>query len=159
VVALRANFLEWPVPADKVHEAMVGVLRAMERRAQKMRRFDDAMWWIVRRQTGKVSPSKRPAHWSPKLPPSTQWADYLQRVEEPRFEAGVPGPYATINYQLPAYRAQLSDKLTDIPIEELVTLAAVRQFVPNRALMEEKKRQDEVNNWMNEQGLEAAYEE
>jgi hypothetical protein len=138
---------------------MVAILRAMEQRAQKMRRFDDAMWWMVSRQTGKVSPGKRPSEWSPRLPPSAEWADYLGRMEEARFEAGLPGPYAMINYMLPAHKAQLPDKLTDIPVEELVTLAAVRQFISNQALLEEKRRQAEVNNWMNEQGLEPTYEE
>jgi hypothetical protein len=139
VLLLRCDYLEWPIPPGPVQKAVVGVLRSMELPATKMKRYEDAIWWISRQSFGDTRPRKRPAKWLPMLPKSPSWADYIERMAPARFEARLPGPYATINYLLEAYRPHMPDTLLDIPLEERLALAYAREFVTDQMAIEEQE--------------------
>lgn len=117
------------VPADKLREAMLDVAPKIETPARKMRRVDVAVrWWASIGQTiAKASPL--PSAWRP--PTYKVWQEVLLSADDTAFAERVSWQYYAAGLLRDLTRGTKYD-LTDLPVEELVTLLTIRDLAALR---------------------------
>ena len=131
VVLLRRDYVDFPVPADKVREAMEEMLPTIKRPSTKMKRVHRACIGYGRFLQKGLLGSKQPrikSSW--KLPKSEAWSTVLEGAASERFAAQIGGIYhlaGALSEHHSSFKENAVD-LFDISFEELVTLIAVRQL-------------------------------
>jgi hypothetical protein len=113
-VFLRGDYLLFPVPADKLQQALIEMLPTVEGAARKLARI--SRWGL--------SPGARLVR-QPPLPRVKEWEGLLRGAASELMHAWAVGWYAMARDFIPAYYAPKISPLDDIPFEEQVLLLAV----------------------------------
>ena len=112
VVLLRADFLFFPVPTEKLRRAMVAMIPTIEQPVRKLGRVSRVL-----------GPNRRGA--GAKLPRPDTWAEILVGVADELFEMRSPGWYAMAMAVLPANAWPEPSPLWGIPTEDQIVLMAI----------------------------------
>ena len=114
VVFLRGNFLLFPVPPDRLQQALITLVPLVRQPALKLAR-------IARH--GKSPERHRLRH--SRRPAVKEWSDLIAAVEPSRIEAWTMGWYAMAREFIPSYYAPAVSPIDDIPLEEQVLCLAI----------------------------------
>jgi hypothetical protein len=125
-IRLRADYLDFPVPAAQVREAMICLLTEIAAPVRKMRRLGQALTLLKPGyRTDGLTVGLRPAR---PLPHFEKWPDLLNADVGDIFEARVTWYYHVGREAIPAYTRGTQYDVSDIALEERVTLLAVRDI-------------------------------
>jgi hypothetical protein len=112
VVLLRADATRFSVPTEKLRDAMLALVPAVQRPAQKLA--------LVAR--AGVSPGVRALR--RELPAAPTWATLLREAPADLIDQWAPGWYAMVQL-VPAFHAPAVNPLAKVPLEEQVLLFAI----------------------------------
>lgn len=121
LIRLAGDRARFPVPAQKVRDAMIRVIPTIRRPIQKLRRVASAG------RSREMAQLRQPPQ-----PSLLEWAPLLQTVDLDRFAAWMPGWHAMAMTVIPAWYAPNASPIADIDIEEQVLLHAILDLSQRR---------------------------
>jgi hypothetical protein len=114
VVFLRGYYFLFPVPADKLQQALIDLVPLVRQPARKLARVS---------RHGQSSDRGRLRHRRP--PPVKEWATLIAEVDPARIDAWAMGWYAMAREYIPSHYAPAPNPLDAIPLEDQVLCLAV----------------------------------
>jgi len=131
VLLLRRNFLDFPVPGEKLRAAMLAVVPIIRSPKRKMSRVHRAIVWWEQQSTPFPGSPVRPL---PQRPPHPdEWELLLRTADFERFAGRIPVIYYAAGTVLPFFTSGTEHALDDIPFEEQLILWVVRELAEVRA--------------------------
>jgi hypothetical protein len=126
VVRLAADYHRFPVPADRIREAMAEFAPAITAPVRKMQRVRAAAAALADRQSGRVPRrlSRKTVGWAP--PPAAKWPETLHAIDLDSFESRIRALYHWAVYTIPDLMRGTANDVSDLADEELVTLLTVQ---------------------------------